>query len=70
MKEHCPSEVIYQAYPSSFNNSTGSGLGDLKGIMEKLDYIQSLGVEAVWVSPFFNARRPGWRWWLRHYRLS
>ncbi|MBN8531910.1 MAG: alpha-glucosidase [Alphaproteobacteria bacterium] len=51
--EKKPSEVIYQVYPSSFNDANGDGIGDLKGITEKLDYIQSLGVDAVWISPFF-----------------
>ncbi|TVQ82599.1 MAG: alpha-glucosidase [Micavibrio sp.] len=54
MPEHRPSEVIYQIYPSSFLDSSGDGLGDLKGILGKLDHIASLdGVDAVWISPFF-----------------
>ncbi len=47
------SEVIYQIYPASFKDSQGSGHGDLKGITEKLDYIKSLNVDAIWISPFF-----------------
>jgi alpha-glucosidase len=45
--------VIYQIYPRSFCDSNGDGIGDLAGIAAKLDYIASLGVDAVWVSPFF-----------------
>jgi alpha-glucosidase len=47
--------VIYQIYPRSFYDTTGNGVGDLKGILEKLPYIASLGVDAVWVSPFFKS---------------
>ena len=45
--------VIYQIYPRSFKDSNGNGVGDLKGILEKVDYIDSLGVDAVWLNPFF-----------------
>lgn len=45
--------VIYQIYPRSFADSNGDGIGDLPGITARLDYIASLGVDAVWISPFF-----------------
>lgn len=45
--------VVYQIYPASFLDSNGDGLGDLQGIISKLDYIQSLGVDAIWLSPIF-----------------
>ena len=47
--------VIYQIYPRSFYDSNGDGIGDLKGITEKLDYIKELGVTAIWCSPFYDS---------------
>jgi len=47
--------VIYQVYPRSFQDSNGDGVGDLKGITARLDHIASLGVDAIWVSPFFKS---------------
>lgn len=51
--EWWPGAVIYQVYPRSFHDSNGDGIGDLAGVTAKLDYIASLGVEAIWLSPFF-----------------
>jgi alpha-glucosidase len=45
--------VLYHIYPRSFRDSNGDGIGDLPGIAEKLDYVASLGVDGIWVSPFF-----------------
>ena len=45
--------VVYQIYPRSFKDSNGDGVGDLRGIIEKLDYIKSLGVDVVWLNPIF-----------------
>src|SRR5579864_6822832 len=45
--------VIYQIYPRSFHDHNGDGIGDLAGIASKLDYVASLGVDAIWISPFF-----------------
>ena len=47
--------TIYQIYPRSFADSNGDGIGDLNGITSKLEYVASLGVDAVWVSPFFTS---------------
>ena len=47
--------VIYQIYPRSFMDTDGDGVGDLPGIVDKLDYIASLGVDAIWISPFFKS---------------
>lgn len=45
--------VIYQIYPKSFQDSTGSGTGDLRGVIARLDYLQTLGVDAIWLTPFY-----------------
>ena len=47
--------IIYQIYPRSFRDSNGDGQGDLRGVIEKLDYIKSLGVTMVWLNPFFQS---------------
>lgn len=47
--------VIYQIYPRSFQDSNGDGIGDLLGIRQRLPYVASLGVDAIWISPFFTS---------------
>lgn len=47
--------VIYQIYPRSYQDSTGNGMGDLNGITTRLDYVAELGVDAIWISPFFKS---------------
>ena len=47
--------VVYQVYPRSFADSDGDGIGDLPGLIGKLDYLATLGVDAVWVSPFYRS---------------
>jgi alpha-glucosidase len=47
--------IIYQVYPRSFQDTDGDGIGDLRGICQRMDYIASLGVDAIWVSPFFRS---------------
>ncbi|NUO00616.1 MAG: alpha-glucosidase [Saprospiraceae bacterium] len=47
--------IVYQIYPRSFKDTNGDGVGDLKGIIEKLDYIKSLGVTAVWLNPIYSS---------------
>lgn len=47
--------VVYQIYPRSFNDSNGDGVGDIRGITEKLDYIAGLGVDVIWLSPIYKS---------------
>ena len=47
--------IIYQIYPRSFKDSNGDGIGDIKGIIEKLDYLQELGINCVWLSPVYES---------------
>jgi trehalose-6-phosphate hydrolase len=51
--EQLGDKVIYQIYVRSFNDSNGDGIGDLKGITERLDYLKRLGVDYLWITPFF-----------------
>lgn len=46
---------VYQVYPASYQDSTGSGVGDLKGIISRVDYLKDLGVDIVWLSPIFKS---------------
>src|ERR1700743_727916 len=47
--------VVYQIYPRSFKDDNGDGVGDLKGIISKLDYIKSLGVTVIWLNPIYQS---------------
>lgn len=47
------SKVIYQIYPKSFQDSNGDGIGDLRGVISRLDYLKELGIDYVWMTPFF-----------------
>ena len=47
--------VIYQIYPRSFQDSNGDGIGDLRGIINRLDYIESLGIDVVWLNPIYKS---------------
>jgi glycosidase len=49
------SAVIYQVYPRSFFDSNGDGEGDLAGVTTKIDYLRSLGIDAIWLSPFYES---------------
>lgn len=46
-------KVVYQIYPKSFRDTNGDGIGDIPGVIEKLDYLQELGVDYIWLTPFF-----------------
>ncbi|MDQ1002815.1 glycosidase [Neobacillus niacini] len=48
-------EVIYQIYPKSFYDSNNDGIGDIKGITQKLDYLQSLGITMIWICPIYQS---------------
>ncbi|MCM3670418.1 alpha,alpha-phosphotrehalase [Mesobacillus maritimus] len=47
--------VVYQIYPKSFNDTQGNGVGDLQGIIEKLDYLKELGVDVIWLTPIYKS---------------
>ena len=53
MEQWHKESVVYQIYPKSYNDTNGDGIGDIRGIIEKLDYIRSLGVNCVWLSPCY-----------------
>src|SRR5215510_6726340 len=55
MSEWWRGAVVYQIYPRSFLDTDGDGIGDLDGIRKELDYVEELGVDAVWISPFFKS---------------
>ena len=48
-------KVVYQIYPKSFQDSDGDGIGDLKGVISRLDYLEKLGVDYLWLTPFFRS---------------
>ena len=57
MEEHTwwKEAVVYQIYPRSFKDSNGDGIGDLRGVIEKLDYLKELGVDVIWMSPCYKS---------------
>ena len=60
--------VVYQVYPRSFNDSNGDGIGDLNGITAKLDYLQQLGINVIWLSPHFDSPNADNGYDIRDYR--
>ena len=48
-------KIFYQIYPKSFYDSNGDGIGDLQGIIQKLDYLKELGVDVLWLSPIYKS---------------
>jgi len=60
--------VVYQIYPRSFYDSTGDGIGDLQGIIQKLDYLKELGIETIWFSPFYESPQKDFGYDIKNYR--
>ncbi|PYZ92460.1 alpha,alpha-phosphotrehalase [Salipaludibacillus keqinensis] len=55
MSEWWRKSVVYQIYPKSFNDTMGNGVGDIQGIIEKLDYLKELGVDVIWLTPIYES---------------
>lgn len=60
--------TVYQIYPRSFSDSSGNGIGDLQGIIQKLDYLQDLGIETIWFSPFYASPQADFGYDIADYR--
>ena len=60
--------AVYQVWPRSFKDGNGDGIGDLKGVLEKLDYIKSLGVDAIWFSPLYVSPQKDYGYDIADYR--
>lgn len=60
--------VIYEIYPRSFKDSNGDGIGDLRGIIEKLDYLKELGVDVLWLCPVYDSPNDDYGYDIRNYR--
>ena len=59
---------VYQIWPRSFKDGNGDGIGDLKGVLDKLDYIKSLGVDAIWFSPLYVSPQEDYGYDIADYR--
>ena len=60
--------IVYQIYPRSFYDTSGNGVGDLRGIIQKLDYIKSLGVDVIWLCPVYDSPNDDNGYDIRNYR--
>ena len=58
---------VYQIYPRSFNDSNNDGIGDLRGIIEKIDYLKDLGVDVIWLSPIYDSPLDDYGYDIRNY---
>ncbi|MBS3736586.1 alpha-glucosidase [Candidatus Bipolaricaulota bacterium] len=67
-KEWWKKAVVYQIYPRSFNDSNGDGIGDLPGIREKIDYLEYLGIDLVWLNPVYDSPNDDNGYDVRNYR--
>lgn len=61
--------TVYQIYPRSFCDTDGDGIGDINGIISKLDYIKQLGIETIWISPFFSSPQHDFGYDISNYRM-
>ena len=55
MKNWLHNAVVYEIYPQSFYDTNGDGIGDINGIIEKLDYLKELGIDVIWLSPVYKS---------------
>ncbi|WP_216830263.1 alpha,alpha-phosphotrehalase [Alkalihalobacterium elongatum] len=55
MNEWWRKSTVYQIYPKSFNDTTGNGVGDIQGIIDKLDYLKKLGIDVIWLTPIYKS---------------
>lgn len=60
--------TVYQIYPRSFSDTNGDGIGDLQGIIDKLDYLKSLGIETIWISPYTQSPQKDFGYDVSNYR--
>lgn len=60
--------VVYQIYPKSFNDSNGDGIGDIQGIIEKLDYLKDLGIDVIWLCPIYDSPQVDNGYDIRNYK--
>ena len=60
--------LVYEIYPRSFRDANGDGIGDLKGITEKLQYVAGLGVDAIWIAPFAKSPQKDFGYDVSDYR--
>lgn len=68
MTEWWKKAVVYQIYPRSFYDTNGDGIGDLRGIMDKLDYLKTLGIDCIWISPVYDSPQDDNGYDIRDYR--
>lgn len=60
--------IFYQIYPRSFKDTNGDGIGDIQGIIEKLDYLKGLGINAIWMTPHYDSPNTDSGYDIRDYR--
>lgn len=68
MSDWWKKSVVYQIYPRSFMDSNGDGFGDLQGIIRKLDYLENLGIDVIWLSPVYDSPQQDNGYDIRDYR--